>query len=97
MRTDDELVQQAFAVAKAAYDNQVVRPAQPELRAEVRDKDSIERLHRWLDNAERQGALLEAENERLRAALQDVLDLATGDAPAHMIVDVCDRALSVEP
>ena len=37
-----------------------------------------------------------AENDRLRAALQDALDLAWEDAPAMMVVDVCDRALSVE-
>ena len=60
MRTDDKHVQEAFAVARAAYD-------EPELRAE---------------------------NERLRAALQDALDLAWEDAPAMMIVDVCDRALA---
>jgi len=33
------------------------------------------------------------EIERLRAALKDAKDLAIGDAPAAMIVDVCDRAL----
>jgi hypothetical protein len=36
---------------------------------------------------------LRREIERLRAALQDAKDLALGDAPPHMIVDVCDRAL----
>jgi len=35
-----------------------------------------------------------AEIERLRAALQDAKDLASSDAPAHMIVDVCERALA---
>ena len=60
MRTDDKHVKEAFAVARAAYD-------EPDLRAEV---------------------------ERLRAALQDAKDLALADAPAHMIVDVCDRALA---
>jgi hypothetical protein len=39
------------------------------------------------------GAML-AELKRLREALQDAKDLAVGDAPAHMIVDVCDRALA---
>jgi hypothetical protein len=33
--------------------------------------------------------------ERLRGALQDAKDLALADAPAHMIVDVCDRALAL--
>jgi hypothetical protein len=38
---------------------------------------------------------LREEAERLRAALQDAKDLAIGDAPAHMIIDVCGRALAV--
>jgi hypothetical protein len=35
-----------------------------------------------------------AENERLRAALIDVRDLAKGDAPNDMILDVCEDALA---
>jgi prefoldin subunit 5 len=38
---------------------------------------------------------LRAQVERLRTALQDAKDLAIGDAPAHMIIDVCGRALAV--
>ena len=34
------------------------------------------------------------EIELLRAALQDARDLAREDAPADMIIDVCDRALA---
>jgi hypothetical protein len=43
----------------------------------------------------RQEALDEV--ERLRAALGDVKDLAQEDAPAHMIIDVCDRTLAACP
>jgi hypothetical protein len=38
-------------------------------------------------------ARLRAEVERLRAALMDVRDLAKGDAPNHMILDVCEDAM----
>jgi hypothetical protein len=71
MRTDDNHVKLAFAVAKAAYD----------IDDERREyNDSL--------------AALYEEVGRLRAALQAAKDLAIGDAPAHMIVDACDRVLN---
>jgi hypothetical protein len=52
------------------------------------DNADYHRLHRaWCDSV--------AEIERLRAALGDAKDLAEADGPAHMIIDVCDRALAL--
>ena len=60
-----------------------------EYDAELTMADEVRELQAALEAAV-------AENDRLRAALQDALDLAWEDAPAMMVVDVCDRALSVE-
>jgi hypothetical protein len=68
------------------------------------DRSSIADLEAVRNAAKMSGVLLSvnpivweamlAELKRLREALQDAKDLAVGDAPAHMIVDVCDRALA---